>query len=91
MRSAYISHGQCKVDEIGYFLTYRTRIYPSGIMTLALRFLFLVSYSVLVISRFSALGKLCNAPNMIEMLPEIVSLCIFAFRIKILMEILVLV
>ena len=33
---------------------------------------------------FSALSKLCNAPNVIGMLPQIVSLCIFAFRIKIL-------
>ena len=33
---------------------------------------------------FSALSKLCNAPIMIGMLPQIVSLCIFAFRIKIL-------
>ena len=32
---------------------------------------------------FSALSELCNAPNMIGMLPQIVSLCIFAFRIKI--------
>ena len=35
---------------------------------------------------FSAMSKLCNAPNIIEMLRQIVPLCIIAFRIKILNE-----
>ena len=66
-------------NYLGCFLTYRTRIYPSGTITFALHF-------PLFRFVFCPFNHLRFQPWVSCVTPQILSLCIFAFRIKILNE-----